>query len=232
MQTAERKRLFENLVRVRRAARELPASADLAAVRADLERQLGPTVSRTLAAELLGLSHTALNRWIASGDVPVVVTPAGRREVPVAALLDLHEAVDRQRSSGRRRRHLLEPTMLERRERARALRPQQLVAPEEQARGTHRAPELRSLAYHRAVAERLTRPMVAEARQLVRAWRDSGRIDPRYASRWERVLDRSLTEIRDFIAEDTETAAELRQSSPFAGALSEPERRKILAEVP
>jgi hypothetical protein len=64
--------LFENIVRLRRAGREAPGSRDIASVRAALELELGETVSRRLAARVLGVSHTALDRWIKSGDLPVV----------------------------------------------------------------------------------------------------------------------------------------------------------------
>jgi hypothetical protein len=56
-----KKELFENTVRLRRVGRE-PPGKDISAVRAALERQLGETVSRRLAARLLGVSHTALDR--------------------------------------------------------------------------------------------------------------------------------------------------------------------------
>lgn len=231
MGTAERKRLFESIVRLRRAEREAPQSRDLVAVRADLERELGETVSRSLAAQLLGVSHTALNRWVDAGDVPVVVTRDGRRAVPVAALVDLYEAVARERASGRRRRHALEPIMVESRAKARAMRPGELIASDESSAGPHRSAELRSLAYHGAVAKRLRRPMADDALHLIWQWRDSGRIDRRYADRWEEVLRGPLPEIRKLLTSDSQAAADLRQNSPFAGLLSEPERRKILAEI-
>ena len=92
--------LFENIVRLRRAGRALPGDRDLSSVRVSLERELGETVSRRLAARALGVSHTALNRWIATGDFPVVYTPNGRREVPVAALLRLRDAVEGEQEKG------------------------------------------------------------------------------------------------------------------------------------
>jgi hypothetical protein len=44
-------------------------------------------------------------------------------------------------------------------------------------------------------------------------------------------LRRPLAEIREAIAADDQRGRDLRQNSPFAGALSEPERRRILAEI-
>jgi hypothetical protein len=40
-----------------------------------------------------------------------------------------------------------------------------------------------------------------------------------------------VSEIRRIIGEDGERERDLRQNSPFAGTLSEPERRKLLAEL-
>jgi hypothetical protein len=195
-----------------------------------LEDELGATVSRRLAAALLGVSHTALGRWITAGDLPVVHTANGRVEIPLAALLDLYDAVQRERESGRRSRHLLEPSMSEGRSRAQEISRSELIADEEDADG-HRRAELRSLAYHRVLAKRLRRPMVDEALHLLWKWRDQGKIDHRYAAQWEDVLRRPVTEIRRTIGEDSQTGRDLRQNSPFAGMLGEAERRKIMQEV-
>lgn len=87
MATVGRKQqLFEDIARLRRIGRLMPDNEDLAAVRLGLERELGETVSRRLTARLLGVSHTALERWIKRGDVPLVFTPTGRQEIPVTSL--------------------------------------------------------------------------------------------------------------------------------------------------
>jgi hypothetical protein len=62
-------------------------------------------------------------------------------------------------------------------------------------------------------------------------WLDQGKIDPRYAQQWDEVLRRPVTEVRRAISEDTPQMRDLRQNSPFAGMLSEPERRKIVEEI-
>lgn len=223
--------LFNNIVRLRRAEREAPNSRDLVAVRAALEEELGETVSRRLAARLLGLSHTALARWVHAGDLPLVFSSAGREEVPVGALLDLHEAVTRERQSGRRSRHLLEPVMSEGRKRARRIRSQDLLPGDSMQTGGHRRAELRSLAYHRALARRVGRREIDDALHLIWKWRDQSKIDARYADQWEGVLGRPIAEVRRTISEDSDSARDLRQNSPFAGMLSEAERRKILQEI-
>lgn len=232
MSASDRKRqLFTNVVRLRRAERAMPENRDIVGVRASLEAELGATVSRRLAASLLGLSHTALARWIAAGDIPVVPSTAGRDEVPIPALLDLYEAVAREREAKAVRRHLLEPVLTERRERARRLRVAELVPELAGEAAGHRRAELRSLAYHRTLAPQLRRSAVDDALHLIWQWREQGTIDPRYADRWEHVLGMPVPGVRRFIGEDSEQARELRQTSPFAGMLSEPERRAILEQV-
>ncbi|MDX6690534.1 MAG: hypothetical protein QOG15_1991 [Solirubrobacteraceae bacterium] len=227
--TVDRKQeLFDSIVRLRRAGRELPGNRDIAAVRAALERELGETVSRRLAARVLGVSHTALDRWIKAGDLPLVYSPRGRVEVPVPALLELYEAVEADRADGHRR-YALTPTMARRREAARRLRVDDVSGVGE--REPHERARARSLAYHRAVARRLRKPMVDEARHVLFRWREQGRIDERYADRWEHLLTRPLPDIREALVDKRQEADDLRQNSPFAGVLSEPERRRIAQEI-
>jgi hypothetical protein len=220
--------LFENIVRLRRAGRKVPGNRDIAHVRAVLERELGETVSRRLAARVLDVSHTALDRWIKRGDLPTVYASSGRVEVPVPALLDLYEAVQADQAE-RPSRYALAPAMARQREAARYLRVNS--ARESRDGGGHDRASSRNLAYHRAVARRLRAPMVLEARHVLFRWREQGKIDPRYADRWERILDGPLAEIRRALVEDSSDADDLRQSSPFAGMLSEPERQRIIREV-
>jgi hypothetical protein len=220
----ERERIVENIERLRRAEEKAP-NGDVAAVREDLESQLAGTVSRSISARLLGVSHTALDNWIAAGDVPVVITKRGRKEIPIPVLLDLRKRVAEQRSSGRRKLHTLEPVMLEARERARRMRPRTTHG---RRSAPHRDAELRSLAYHRALAPRLRRPMVEQAQRKLQRWREEGRLDPRYAEAWEEVFALPMAEVRKAITADDERGRDLRQNSPLAGLLSEPERRKVL----
>jgi hypothetical protein len=229
MGPAERTRIFKNIARLRRVERSSP-NPEIAAVRHDLEDSLGGTVSRNLASNLLGVSHTALNNWIKSGDVPVVISERGRKEVPVGVILDLHEQVSEVRRRGGRRRHVLEPPLLESRKRAERMRPGRGLEIDEDT-DPHRRSELRGLAYHRALAPRLRRPMIDEATRKIDRWEEAGRIDPRYAEKWRQVLAKPVPEIRRLISVDDARGRDLRQNSPFAGLLSEPERRRILEEV-
>ena len=226
-----KKRLFEQIVLLRRAERDAPQSREIVEVRTELESELGGTLSLSLAAALLGVSHTALRKWVVSGDFPTVPTASGRKEVPLNALVELYESVLEERQAGRRRRHTLEPTMLAKRDRARSLRPAELIGEQSGRVDRHRLAQLRSLAYHRVLARRLRRPMVDDARHVLWEWRSKGTIDPRYADEWETLLDRPIAEIRRVLGSDDAHADDLRQNSPFAGLLSEPERRRILEEI-
>jgi hypothetical protein len=230
---SEQHQLLDNVLRLRRAERSAPSVEDISAVRADLERRIGHAVSRATAARLLGVSQTALDRWIGQGDIPTVVTARGRTEVPLDALLDLVEAVEERRRDTSVP-HPLATVLHARRREADALDPA-IVLPARYRRGTsrrgHRAAELRGLAYHRAVASRLDEQMVADARRRLGRWREDGRIDRRYAGAWDDVLKLPLPQIRRMIGRDSQRARDLRQSSPFAGALHERERQRVLELV-
>lgn len=97
----------------------------------------------------------------------------------------------------------------------------------------HRLAEERSVAYHRAIAERLRRePEILEkARQRVQGWLVSGDGAPFYARKWAEILASDVSSIAAFLSERSERADELRQSSPFAGALRPAERWKIWRET-
>lgn len=223
---AKKQELFENVMRLRRVGRDLPGNSDLATVRAALERELGPTVSRRLAGRLLGVSHTALDRWIRAGDVPLVYSREGRTEIPVPALLDLYEAIEPEQGE----RYALKPTMERRRRAARNLRISEDLKGGDRPDAHDRA-RARTLAYHQEIARRLRIAMVAEARHVLLRWRAEGRIADYYADRWAETLDRPIREIRQALVDTSPEADDLRQTSPFAGLLSEPERRRILDEV-
>lgn len=232
MSVEARRRTLERIGRLREAEGHRTAPA-VGQVREELEADLGGTVSRSLAADFVGVSHTALNRWIASGDVPVVQTAAGRKEVPIPMLCDLKFEIERERRSGRQRLHRLEPAMIEARKRAERFQPDPALLAElrEGETDRHRLSELRSLAYHQALAPQLRRPMIGRARIKVDRWEDEGRLDPRHAAAWRELLDRPLDQIRAVIGTDDVRGRDLRQNSPLAGLISEPERRKILESV-
>ena len=59
--------------------------------------EIGPGVPKRRAAALLGVSVTALQRWIRQGRLPVVRRPGGREEIEARALLDVVTEVRRLR---------------------------------------------------------------------------------------------------------------------------------------
>jgi hypothetical protein len=94
----------------------------------------------------------------------------------------------------------------------------------------HRLAEERSIAYHRVIAERLqSQPEILEmARKRVRTWLSSPRTAKQfYAQKWAEILAGDVPSIAAFLVERSELAIELRQSTPFAGALKPEERLRI-----
>lgn len=195
---------LRRLERLHEVRRRLGGDPDLEAVIAELEDELGETVSRRSAARFLGVSHTTLGRWVRDGRVPVVENREGRLEVPVPALLRL--AASGREGDGAS------------------------ISPSRSgARGRVGAGAAgRSLAYHRAVADRLSRELVDDALYRVRKWRAQGRLDPTYSDAWEQILSGPIERVRDVLTQESDEAADLRQNSPFAGVVSEPERRALI----
>lgn len=218
------------ILRLRSAERDLePRHRPLiTGAREFIERTVGATVRPATAARLIGVSQTALKRWLDKGEIASVLTPDGRREVPLRELLDLLEQAERLDLTDQSRP--LATVLRERRHAADQAVDVDRLLPRRQGR-THRTPELQALAYHRLVAERLDHELADEARRRLARWRTSGRIHPRWAKEWEHTLSLPLPRIARAISEDTPRARELRQTSPFTGALNEHERRRLVAAV-
>jgi hypothetical protein len=193
-----------------------------------LESMLGPTTRPADAARLIGVSQPALYRWIDRGDISTVLTPDGRREIPVSELLDLVDHVDEKRNEGFERP--LAAAIHERLERATSEVDLNRLLPKRRDRG-HRTAELQSLAYHRLVAERLDERLLEDARRKLERWRSTNRIHPYWADQWEVLLEGSLVDVARAISADTPRARELRQTSPFAGVLNTQERRLLTRAV-
>ena len=94
---------------------------------------------------------------------------------------------------------------------------------------THRVAEQRSLALHAEVARRLPEhpELVLQARSRLDAWQDSG-TPPWWMVEWRELLSRSIDEIIAVLTDPGQHARDLRQCSPFAGALEPRERWRIL----
>ena len=225
----ETEKLVEAIVRLRRAERVPVVAGDVAPVRRELESQVGPTLSRSRASRLLGVSQTALDRWVDTGQVPSVLTPRGRREVPLRFTVELLEEIQRLRDKGITR-HPLATALGKRREMAEGL----VVDAGGSGGGVpldHTRAERRSLAFHRAVADRLDERLVDEARAQVSRWATSGHLHPSYAEHWRELLAMPIDSIARRIIEDSQEGRDLRQNSPFAGVLNEQERRRIIELV-
>lgn len=230
---AESKRLVDNIVRLRRAERVPAVARDVAPARRELESRLGPTLSRSRAAQILGVSQTALDRWVAAGQVPIVLTPGGRREVPRQFVVEVAEAIEGLRAQGRGH-HLLAAALGARRDAAAEIGSALSPRPDQSWSGVprgHRTAEDRSRANHSVVADRLTDQMVDEARERVEQMAAEGHLHPTYAERWRQLLSRPNDEIAEVISADDQESRDLRQNSPFAGVLNEQERRRIIEAI-
>lgn len=228
--SVDTEQLVRDIVALRRAERSCTDREPVAEVRDRLEAMLGRTVPRSVAARLLGISQTALDRWVERGEIATVLSPESRRVVPVRELATLLEALEQRRDEHPNEAYPLSALFQTRRERLAALEirlPARLRDTTDQH--GHRPAELRSLAYHHAVAERLNPEVVLDARNQLRRWRAQGTIDARHADRWERVLSRPVDRIAQAMTDDDVAGRELRQTSPFTAVLTEPERRRVLA---
>lgn len=105
------RRLLEAGLAIRRAQRDVAderARLQLRRAELRLREELGGAVPKSVAARLLGVSTTGLERWIDSGNIPVVQRPGGREEVAAEALLDLAGEVALLREEGASRGLLAE----------------------------------------------------------------------------------------------------------------------------
>ncbi len=69
------------------------------------------------------------------------------------------------------------------------------------------------------------------ARQRVKSWLAANPAPQFHARKWDEILAGDLASIAAFLTDRSELACELRQSSPFAGALKPQERWKIFRET-
>ena len=90
----------------------------------------------------------------------------------------------------------------------------------------------RSLAFHREIAQRLVRDatVLDRARERVRGWM-AEKPDRPYVRRWAGILAGTTESVAAFLVDGSESAQELRQSSPFAGVLDPQERWRIWRET-
>lgn len=223
-------RAIENLALLRATERTSPDLADrLEPVTDQLHEIAGATCPRATAARLLEVSQPALDRWIDLGEIPAVLTPAGRRAVPVDYLVELLDDVRSARENGHRR--ALKFVIDERRRQAGTIELADVLDADELASvgdHGHRGAELRSLAYHRLVARRLDPSRIRQARRRLETWAANGKMPDPKAATWRTLLqDRHRDDLTEAITADSEKSRDLRQSTPFAGAISEQERTRL-----
>lgn len=98
----------------------------------------------------------------------------------------------------------------------------------------HRRSVLRSIAYHRRIAERIADDpsVLAAARARVRGWqRDDDPTHADHARAWAELLDGEPAALCAALVRDDDTMQTLRSCSPFAGALDPRERWAIFRAV-
>lgn len=96
-----------------------------------------------------------------------------------------------------------------------------------------RLAEARSLRYHREIARRMaSEPAIREdARARVASWLETGRVARECAVRWRELLDGPIEELLAVMEDPGERARDLRQVSPFAGALDPRTRWRLHREA-
>ena len=94
----------------------------------------------------------------------------------------------------------------------------------------HSRLDVRSLAMHTLIARKLARDpgLLSVARENLRRWGERwGDDPPAWLEEWQAILKRQCMEVAALITDLSPRATRLRQSSPFAGALTPRERKRI-----
>ena len=98
----------------------------------------------------------------------------------------------------------------------------------------HSRIDARSLDLHDLVAKKITlKPELLEiAKSNIQQWRllhqdQSSKTEPYYLKEWEDIINQGVEKVCIFLRDNSEYAKEMRQSSPFAGILSDDERLEI-----
>jgi hypothetical protein len=87
----------------------------------------------------------------------------------------------------------------------------------------------RSLALHRLVARKVQADpaLLDKARGNIRRWQEANESPSQALAEWQQILSGGADQVAAFLVERSERATRLRQSSPFAGILTEAERRVV-----
>ncbi len=96
---------------------------------------------------------------------------------------------------------------------------------------THQEIDERSLAMHRLVTEKIRNDpaLFDKAKMTIARWRTTVCANSQpYLEEWEKLMNQGMEACLIVAVEDSERARALRQSSPFAGILSNEERLTFL----
>lgn len=96
---------------------------------------------------------------------------------------------------------------------------------------THQEIDARTLALHQLVAQRIRQnpALFDKAKSTLARWRQSVCISSQpYLVEWELLMSQGIEECLALAVEDSERATALRQSSPFAGLLTNQDRFAFL----
>lgn len=83
---------------------------------------------------------------------------------------------------------------------------------------------------HAVIARKIERDpkLLQIARRNIQRWSTQRGADtPTWLNEWREILDQPWRSVAALITEPSENAARLRRSSPFAGVLTQQERRRI-----
>ncbi len=100
-------------------------------------------------------------------------------------------------------------------------------------RNPHRLNDLRSLAIHRLIAERIEADpgLLEGVRRRLGDLATRGVLHPRYAAAWAELLDGPLDRLLRTLRDDGERATALRQASPFSGIIDQATRWRVWKDV-
>lgn len=202
---AERELMVQGLLGLRRVKQLLPGNPDVDRGIEGIGAALGETVSQRVAARSLGVKHPELSKLITAGKIETRDTSRGRSQVVVDGLLELIE----ERGEAPRE----EPSWKQRR--AERERREAEHAGGDGDRDISQIMRMRRLAYHRALARNLDRPMVERAKEIVADWRADETLTTDQADAWDQVLDRPVDDVISRMTDYSPAGDALREKSPF-----------------
>jgi hypothetical protein len=207
-ETQRFERMLHGLVGLRRVRRLLPSNQDVERGITGLEEAIGGAVSQRIAARALGVPHPEVSKLIQTKQLTTIDTVRGKAQIEVRPLVDLMEERGAEEAAAEAAELAAE---LGEEPSEKSAAP---VVPEG-ARDITQIMVMRRLAFHRALARGLDRPMVERAKEIVVEWRESGQLPDDQADEWERILDRPVSDVASAMTEYSERGDELRQNSPF-----------------